>query len=77
MSADCQLPPSVPGGVFCGVKHEEVPEYIEMSMYASFIELMDPFLAISLPIMEQALAAENNYEGMAPNSAVPPEPPGP
>ena len=42
-----------------------------MSMYASLIELMDPFLAISLPIMEKALALENNYEGMALNSPVP------
>lgn len=39
----------------------QVPEYVEMSMYASMIELMDRFVEVAWPLVERGILKEENY----------------
>ena len=38
----------------------QVPEYLEAAMYGSYVELMDPFLEISLPQIKRNLMKDSH-----------------
>ncbi|CAE7608976.1 unnamed protein product [Symbiodinium sp. CCMP2592] len=49
----------------------QVPQYLEMSMYASFLELMDRFAEEAWPLIERGLAKESNFRSITMDEQVP------